>query len=127
MAVLCCMLAKRLFPRIVKYSRFNMDVAIDWLPVNLLFIAMLMTGFFSLKALAVPMVTIFKNLTNVAILAGDWSAPSSSLPGRLAATPLTRRSRARWGVQVLPQRGRDDGYRGVRGHHAGRRSAGGEE
>ena len=76
MAVLCCMLAKKLFPRIVKYSRFNMDVAIDWLPVNLLFIAMLMTGFFSLKALAVPMVTIFKNLTNVAILAGDWSGPA---------------------------------------------------
>ena len=74
------MLAKRLFPRIVKYSRFNMDVAIDWLPVNLLFIAMLMTGFFSLKALAVPMVTIFKNLTNVAILAGDWSAPSLPAP-----------------------------------------------
>ena len=85
-AVLCCMLAKRLFPRIVKYSRFNMDVAIDWLPVNLLFIAMLMTGFFSLKALAVPMVTIFKNLTNVAILAGDWSAPHSLFPGRLSAT-----------------------------------------
>ena len=98
MAVLCCMLAKKLFPRIVKYSRFNMDVAIDWLPVNLLFIAMLMTGFFSLKALAVPMVTIFKNLTNVAILAGDWSAPRTPLPGRLSATstyaaaPLTRRA-----------------------------------
>ena len=92
------MLAKKLFPRIVKYSRFNMDVAIDWLPVNLLFIAMLMTGFFSLKALAVPMVTIFKNLTNVAILAGDWSAPRSLFPGRLSATntyaaaPLTRRA-----------------------------------
>ena len=97
-AVLCCMLAKKLFPRIVKYSRFNMDVAIDWLPVNLLFIAMLMTGFFSLKALAVPMVTIFKNLTNVAILAGDWSAPRSLFPGHLsttntyAAAPLTRRA-----------------------------------
>ena len=44
----------------------------DWLPVNLLFCAMLMTGFLSLKALAVPMVTIFKNLTNVVILTGDW-------------------------------------------------------
>ncbi len=72
-ALLCLFAAKSVMPGTVKFrARFNGDVAMDWLPVNLLFCAMLMTGFLSLKALAVPMVTIFKNLTNVVILTGDW-------------------------------------------------------
>ena len=58
----------------------------DWLPVNLLFCAMLMTGFLSLKALAVPMVTIFKNLTNVVILAGDWYFHGASISTGYALT-----------------------------------------
>jgi hypothetical protein len=45
----------------------------------MLFCAMLMTGFLSLKALAVPMVTIFKNLTNVVILTGDWYFHGASI------------------------------------------------
>ena len=72
-ALLCLFAAKKAMPTTVKFrSRFQRDVAVEWLPVNLLFCAMLMTGFLSLKALSVPMVTIFKNLTNVVILAGDW-------------------------------------------------------
>ena len=67
-------------PSTVKFrSRFDPKVAREWLPVNLLFCAMLMTGFLSLKALAVPMVTIFKNLTNVVILAGDWYFHGASI------------------------------------------------
>ena len=79
-ALVCLFAAKSALPDVVKFSkRFNSDVAMDWLPVNMLFCAMLMTGFLSLKALAVPMVTIFKNLTNVVILTGDWYFHGASI------------------------------------------------
>eukprot|EP01052_Picozoa_sp_SAG31_P042303 SAG31_NODE_6679_length_1927_cov_1.693107_3_plen_121_part_00 len=50
--------------RAVKYDSFKARVALEWLPVNLAFIAMLMTGFLSLKYLSVPMVrtVTFSNL-----------------------------------------------------------------
>lgn len=70
-AVVMVEAAKHCVPA-VKYDGFKTEVAIEWLPVNMCFIAMLMTGFLSLKNLSVPMVTIFKNLTNVIILFGDW-------------------------------------------------------
>ncbi len=42
-----------------------------WLPINLLFIAMLITSFVSFVHLSVPMITIIKNLTNVITVSGD--------------------------------------------------------
>jgi hypothetical protein len=54
-------------------TRFDPQVAVQWLPVNVFFVAMLSTGFLSLRHLNVPMVTIFKNLTNVGIMWGEWS------------------------------------------------------
>jgi len=56
---------------IENYS-FNSIVAMKWLPVNVFFVFMLFTGFMSLKNNNVPMVTVFKNLTNIFIVAGDW-------------------------------------------------------
>jgi len=53
-------------------TKFDRSVAIQWLPVNVFFVSMLSTGFLSLKHLNVPMVTIFKNLTNVGIMWGEW-------------------------------------------------------
>lgn len=79
MAIVALFIARKMFPGIVKFTRFRWAVALDWLPVNLLFIGMLMTGFLSLKALAVPMVTIFKNLTNIVILTGDWYFHGASI------------------------------------------------
>jgi GDP-mannose transporter len=43
-----------------------------WLPVNLLFIGMLCSGLISFVYVSVPMITIFKNLTNLITVAGDW-------------------------------------------------------
>ena len=81
-AIVLLFLSQKMVPGVVKFSRFQWSVALDWLPVNLLFIGMLMTGFLSLKALAVPMVTIFKNLTNIVILFGDWYFHGASIsPG----------------------------------------------
>lgn len=57
---------------IVQYPSFEWKVAKAWLPLNLLFIGMLFSGFMSLVYVSVPMVTIFKNLTNLVTVTGDW-------------------------------------------------------
>jgi GDP-mannose transporter len=43
-----------------------------WVPLNLLFLFMLVSGFYSLKYLSVPMVLVFKNSNNVLVTFGDW-------------------------------------------------------
>ena len=67
----------------------ELDKALKWLPVNMLFVLMLFTGdscvpifgainvccvvgFVSLKHNALTMVTLFKNLTNIITVTGDW-------------------------------------------------------
>lgn len=56
----------------VEYPLFNLRTARSWLPVNLLFVGMLCSGFISLVYVSVPMVTIFKNLSNLVTVFGDW-------------------------------------------------------
>ena len=53
------------------FEPFDCAVAVRWLPLNVLFILMLMTGLMALGWVAVPMVTVFKNLTNILTVAGD--------------------------------------------------------
>lgn len=55
----------------ISYPPFNWETARSWLPLNLLFVGMLFTGFLSLVYASVPMVTIFKNLTNAITVFGD--------------------------------------------------------
>jgi GDP-mannose transporter len=43
-----------------------------WAPVNILFCLMLFTGMASLQYNSVPMVTIFKNITNIVVTIGDY-------------------------------------------------------
>lgn len=57
---------------VVRYRGFQLSTAAIWLPVNVCFVLMLLTSFMSFKYLNVPMITVFKNLTNVIIVAGDW-------------------------------------------------------
>jgi len=57
---------------IVEYPVFNFRTARSWLPVNILFVGMLCSGFISLVYVSVPMVTIFKNLSNIVTVFGDW-------------------------------------------------------
>jgi len=56
----------------VDYAPFQIETAKAWLPVNLLFIGMLCSGFICFLYVSVPMITIFKNLTNLVTVAGDW-------------------------------------------------------
>lgn len=59
------------FMKLVEYPSFQLSTAVKWAPVNLLFCGMLFTGMASLQHNSVPMVTVFKNLTNIAICFGD--------------------------------------------------------
>ena len=43
-----------------------------WMPVNIVFVLMLVSGFFALQTLGVAMVTILKNLTNIITIIGDY-------------------------------------------------------
>ncbi|CAB1106258.1 unnamed protein product [Ectocarpus sp. CCAP 1310/34] len=61
------------------YDPFNFSTARRWLPVSICFSAMLFTSFKALEVMNVPMVsetnsvvTVFKNLTNIVIVTGDW-------------------------------------------------------
>lgn len=56
----------------VEYPSFNVATALKWAPVNLFFCAMLFTGMTSLQHNSVPMVTVFKNITNIAVAIGDY-------------------------------------------------------
>lgn len=58
--------------KFIDYPSFNWTHAKSMLPLNIIFIGMLFSGFLSLVYVSVPIVTVFKNLTNIATVAGDW-------------------------------------------------------
>jgi GDP-mannose transporter len=76
-AVACCEVCKRL--GWIEYPDFSMQVAKQWAPVNIFFCLMLFTGMASLQYNSVPMVTIFKNVTNIATTTGDYFFFGSSI------------------------------------------------
>eukprot|EP00197_Chlamydomonas_leiostraca_P010279 CAMPEP_0202885236 /NCGR_PEP_ID=MMETSP1391-20130828/41562_1 /ASSEMBLY_ACC=CAM_ASM_000867 /TAXON_ID=1034604 /ORGANISM="Chlamydomonas leiostraca, Strain SAG 11-49" /LENGTH=360 /DNA_ID=CAMNT_0049568479 /DNA_START=49 /DNA_END=1131 /DNA_ORIENTATION=- len=49
----------------------KLDLVLVWLPVNLLFVGMIGTSFYALKAVGVGMVTVWKNLSNFVTAMGD--------------------------------------------------------
>lgn len=51
---------------------FSLDIAKQWAPVNIFFCAMLFTGMASLQYNSVPMVTIFKNISNITTAIGEY-------------------------------------------------------
>lgn len=68
-AVICVEFSKKM--GWVDYPAFNVRTAQLWAPVNLLFCGMLFTGMASLEHNSVPMVTVFKNITNIMTTIGD--------------------------------------------------------
>eukprot|EP00568_Trieres_chinensis_P007826 CAMPEP_0183303472 /NCGR_PEP_ID=MMETSP0160_2-20130417/8895_1 /TAXON_ID=2839 ORGANISM="Odontella Sinensis, Strain Grunow 1884" /NCGR_SAMPLE_ID=MMETSP0160_2 /ASSEMBLY_ACC=CAM_ASM_000250 /LENGTH=324 /DNA_ID=CAMNT_0025466379 /DNA_START=141 /DNA_END=1112 /DNA_ORIENTATION=- len=56
----------------VEYPGFDIKTARLWAPVNIMFCGMLFTGMASLQHNSVPMVTVFKNITNIIITIGDY-------------------------------------------------------
>lgn len=63
--------AARLFG-FIEYPMLQWNTVKVWLPVNMIFVAMLTTGFLTFVYLSVPMINIMKNLTNVITIFGDW-------------------------------------------------------
>jgi len=61
--------------RLLKLVEFETSLKpnslIAWIPLNILFTLMLLTSFMSMELLSVPMITIFKNCTNVLTCFGD--------------------------------------------------------
>jgi len=55
----------------IQFEEMTWNRAQQWLPVNILFASMILSGSYTLKFLSVPMVTVFKNLTTVMITLGD--------------------------------------------------------
>jgi len=69
-AVIAVDVCKRL--KWVEYPDLTMETARAWAPVNIFFCMMLFTGMTSLQHNSVPMVTVFKNVTNIITTAGDY-------------------------------------------------------
>lgn len=57
---------------ITQVDRIEKDKLLQWLPVNVFFLVMLLSGFYSLKYMSVPMFMVFKNTNNVLVTIGDW-------------------------------------------------------
>jgi GDP-mannose transporter len=70
-AVICVDVCRRM-SWIEAIPPFSFQTAKAWAPVNLCFCAMLFTGMASLQFNSVPMVTIFKNVTNISTTIGDY-------------------------------------------------------
>ena len=60
-------------------TSFSYDIAKQWIPVNIMFCGMLFTGMASLQHNSVPMVTVFKNITNIMINVGEYYFFGSSI------------------------------------------------
>ncbi|KAL8236711.1 hypothetical protein R6Q59_017792 [Mikania micrantha] len=55
----------------VSLEKLNWKLVKVWIPVNLIFVGMLVSGMYSLKYINVAMVTILKNMTNILTAVGE--------------------------------------------------------
>lgn len=60
------------FQNMITLQPVRLERLRHWIPLNLVFIAMVTTGTLGLSLLTVPMVTIFKNLQTACTSYGDW-------------------------------------------------------
>ena len=56
---------------VTTYEPLERGKVLKWLPMDIFFVLMLLTGFYSVQLLSVPMITIFKNTNNIFIAFGD--------------------------------------------------------
>ncbi|KAF1331362.1 Gdp-mannose transporter, partial [Globisporangium splendens] len=69
-AVLVLEIAK--MQKLVQYDNYNSETAKKWAPVTFFFVAMLYTGTQATAGLPIHIVTVFKNVTNIIIVTGEW-------------------------------------------------------
>lgn len=70
---------------IESYPALTWETARSWAPVNIFFCLMLFTGMASLQTNSVPMVTVFKNVTNIVTSIGDYVFFNSKSEGLVIA------------------------------------------
>lgn len=58
--------------RLVTLENLNWKLIKVWIPVNIIFIGMLVSGMYSLKYINIAMVTILKNMTNILTAIGEF-------------------------------------------------------
>ncbi|KAJ0412500.1 hypothetical protein ATCC90586_006867 [Pythium insidiosum] len=58
--------------KVVSYEPYNSEIAKKWAPVTFFFVAMLYTGTQATAGLPIHIVTVFKNVTNIIIVFGEW-------------------------------------------------------
>eukprot|EP00049_Salpingoeca_infusionum_P019846 m.363163 g.363163 ORF g.363163 m.363163 type:complete len:302 (-) comp21577_c0_seq1:202-1107(-) len=58
--------------QLIQLPRFRWATVVQWAPVTLFFGLMLYTGSKTLSLLTIPVMTVFKNMTNLFIAFGDW-------------------------------------------------------
>ncbi|KAB2038335.1 hypothetical protein ERO13_D03G117300v2 [Gossypium hirsutum] len=56
----------------VSVEKLNWKLIRVWLPVNIIFVGMLVSGMYSLKYINIAMVTILKNMTNILTAIGEY-------------------------------------------------------
>ncbi|ONH99957.1 hypothetical protein PRUPE_6G059800 [Prunus persica] len=59
------------FSGVVTVEKLNWKLVRVWIPVNIIFISMLVSGMYSLKYVNIAMVTILKNVTNILTAIGE--------------------------------------------------------
>ncbi|KXZ56194.1 hypothetical protein GPECTOR_1g168 [Gonium pectorale] len=56
----------------IRLDPLQLDIAKVWFPVNMVFVAMNVTGFYALMSVSAGMFTVLKNLANIVTILGDW-------------------------------------------------------
>jgi len=56
----------------IKVEPFNWNIVRVWYPVNFIFVGMIITSFWALKELGVPMSTVLKNMTNLIVVTSEY-------------------------------------------------------
>ncbi|KAG9398290.1 GDP-mannose transporter into the lumen of the Golgi [Aphanomyces cochlioides] len=56
----------------IKYENFSWETAKRWAPVTFFFVAMLYTGTLATAGLPIHIVTVFKNVSNILTVIGEW-------------------------------------------------------
>ena len=78
----------------IEYEDFTKRDAIAVLPLSILFVGMIVSGFMAISYINVPLMTVFKNMTNLVTMSAEWYLFNEQITSLMvvSATPLARMS-----------------------------------
>lgn len=74
--------------KLIQYDPYNSEIAKKWAPVTFFFVSMLYTATRATAGLPIHIVTVFKNVTNIIIVAGEWHLFGEKVGGLVIASLL---------------------------------------